>query len=216
LISTITLNGNTVSVVSVPAKPGLRSVQYSAADAVAIVSSPFTGQTQAQQWPGADMWMWTVTLPPLTAAQADDWVSMLLEMRGMANALQQGDPMHVSPRGAAIGAGVPVVNGGVTVVAGGQTLYTRAWAANKARVLVPGDHLQVGYRLHRVIDPVNTDGSGHAPINIWPSLREVPTDGEPIVLNNPRGLFRLATNKRDWSADMTRLTRLSFPIMEYR
>jgi hypothetical protein len=215
LISTITLNGQSVTLVATPAKPGVRSVQYSAADAVAIVSSPFTGQTQAQQWPGADLWMWTVTMPPLTAQQADDWVSMLLEMRGMANAVQLGDPMHTTPRGATQGS-VPVVDGSVTVAAGGQILYVRGLTASRARLLVTGDHLQVGFRLYKVLSSVTADGSGKAAIAIWPSLREVPTDGEAVVLNNPKGLFRLATNKRDWSADMTRLTRLSFPLQEYR
>jgi hypothetical protein len=215
LISTITLNGQSVTLVATPAKPGIRSVQFSAADAVAIVASPFTGQTQAQQWPGADMWMWTVTMPPLTDVQADDWVSMLLEMRGMANAVQLGDPMHTTPRGATQGS-VPLVDGSVTVAAGGQVLYTKGWTPSRARLLVTGDQLQVGFRLHKVLSSISSDASGKAAIAIWPSLREVPTDGESVVLNNPRGLFRLATNKRDWSVDYTRLTKLSFPVQEYR
>jgi hypothetical protein len=215
LINTITLDGNAVSVVTLPHDIGsAASVEFSFSDAVAIVSSPFTGQTQAQQWPGADMWTGTVTLPPLTQNQADDWISFLMECRGMANAFQIGDPMKRMPRGAV--SGVPVVDGSVTVVAGGQTLLTRGWTASRFRLLVPGDYLQVGFRLHRVLDVVNSDANGKAAISIWPSLREVPTDGEAIVLNNPVGLFRLAANKRTWSSDYTALTRLSFQVMEYR
>jgi hypothetical protein len=214
LINPITLGGNTVSVVSLPASPGLRTVEWNFTDAVAVVSSPFTGQTQAQQWLGADMWSGTLTLPPLTQGQADAWISALMEMRGMANAFQIGDPMKRVPSGSV--SGVPVVDGSITVAAGGQTLYTKGWTASKFRLLLPGDYLQVGYRLHRVLDGVNSDSSGKAPINIWPSLREVPSDGESIVLSNPQGLFRLATNKRTWSSDYKRLTHLSFPIVEYR
>jgi hypothetical protein len=88
--------------------------------------------------------------------------------------------------------------------------------ASKVGLLLPGDYLQVGYRLHRVLDIVNSDSSGNAVISVWPSLREVPAASAPIILNNPMGLFRLATNKRTWSTDATRLTRLSIPLMEYR
>jgi hypothetical protein len=215
LINTITLNGNAVSVVALPHDIGsASSFEASFSDTVATVSSPFTGQTQAQQWPGADMWTGTVTLPPLTQEQADDWISFLMECRGMANAFQLGDPMKLSPRGNV--SGVAVVDGSVAVVAGGQTLFTRGWTASRFRLLLPGDYLQVGFRLHRVLDAVTSDASGKAAISIWPSLREVPTDGQSIVLNKPQGLWRLATNKRTWSSDYTGLTRLSFQIMEYR
>jgi hypothetical protein len=77
--------------------------------------------------------------------------------------------------------------------------------------LLPGDYLQIGYRLHRVLDE-----TGSGPIGIWPSIREPLAGGETIITNNPQGLFRLGTNKRTWSADWIRLTHLSFQIQEYR
>jgi hypothetical protein len=216
--STIPLNGGTISLVSLPTCTGLKSVEFAMTDQVAIVSSPFTGQTQAQQWPGADSWTGTLTLPPLTQDQADDWISFVMELRGMAYAFQVGDPMKRTPRGSVTSSSVPVVDmstAGMNI-AGAQTLYTRGWATNAFGLLLPGDYMQVGYRLHRVLDRVNSDANGKAQISVWPSLREQPTDAEPIVLNNPVGLFRLASNKRTWSADATLLTSLSFTIQEYR
>lgn len=215
MISTITVAGNSVTLVALPDKPGLRSVEFNFTDAVAIVSSPFTGATQAQQWPGADMWSGTMTLPPLTQAQADAWISALMECRGMANAIQIGDPLKTHPAGAAGGAPVVNASGGAMAI-GTTTLYTHGWTPSKFRVLLPGDYVQIGYRFHRNLDVVNTDSSGNAVLSLFPSLREVPTDGEVLILNNPRGLFRLAQNKRTWSSDVTRLTRMSFPILEYR
>ncbi len=53
-------------------------------------------------------------------------------------------------------------------------------------------------------------------LTVWPSLREIPADGQPLVLRNPQGLWRLAANKRTWSSDYTRVSHLSFQIMEYR
>jgi hypothetical protein len=217
MITTITLNGSSVSVVAMPFdSSALKSIEFTMSDAVAIVSSPYTGQTQAQQWPGADMWMGTATLPPLTQCQADEWISFLMECRGMANAFQLGDPMKTKPRGLAKGEPVVDMSTAGTNFAGAQVLYTRGWAANTFGQLLPGDYLQVGYRLHRVLDRVNSDANGKAQISVWPSLREVPTDGEQVVLNKPVGLFRLAKNQRTWSSDETLLTALSFPIQEYR
>jgi hypothetical protein len=214
MISLISLNGNTVSVVSLPASPGLQSLDFNFTTAVAAVTSVFTGKVQTQQWPGADMWSGTCTLPPLTQIQADEWISALMQMQGMTNACQLGDPLKTSPRG--IVHGTPVVDGSIAVVAGGITLPTMGWTPSQINLLLPGDYLQVGYRLHRVLDAVISDSSGKAAINIWPSLREVPTGGEPIITSNPVGLFRLATNKGTWSSDFTKLTRLSFQISEFR
>ena len=209
-----TFNG--ASIIALPTSPGLASVQFDFSDAVSIVSSPYTGQTQAQSWPGADAWSGTMELPPLTQNQADNWISFLMELRGMQNCFQIGDPMKPTSRGSAHGLPVVDMTTANTNYAMAQTLYTRGWKANTFGLLLPGDYLQVGYRLHRVLDRVNSDANGMAQISIWPSLREVPTDGEAIVLNKPTGLFRLATNKRTWSADATLLTHLSFQILEFR
>lgn len=212
--TTITLNGNSVTLVATPPVSGAVSVEFNATDVVAVVSSPYTSQTQAQAWIGADMWSGTVTLPPLSQAQADVWISALMECRGMLNAIQIGDPMKTTPRGNPLGA--PTCPTTPVDTLGSPSLHTTGWIAGKVGLLLPGDYLQVGYRLHRVLDIVNSDSSGNAVISVWPSLREVPAASAPIILNNPMGLFRLATNKRTWSTDATRLTRISIPLMEYR
>ena len=210
-----TFNG--ASIVALPCSyTTLSSVQFDMNDAVGIVVSPFTGQTQTQSWPGADSITGTVTLPPLTQTKADEWIAFLAELRGMQNCFQLGDPMKTKPRGEPNG--IPVVD--MTTLNSNfvmaQTLYTRGWIPNTFRLLLPGDYLQIGYRLHKVLDVVNADANGKASIAIWPSLREVPTDGEAIILANTCGLFRLATNKRTWSSDQTLLTHISFQIQEAR
>jgi len=202
-----------VSLVSLPSTPGPRSVEFSFSDSVAIVTSIFTGQTQAQQWVGADQWSGTLTLPPLTQPQADRWISFLMELRGMLNPFLLGDPLKPTPRGS--GKGIPVVDTAGNV-AGAQALLSRGWPINAWELLKFGDYIQVGYRLHRVINPVNSNAAGKASIAIWPSLREAPTDGQAIILNSPKGLFRLAQNKRSWSTDVTRYSSISFQIQEYR
>lgn len=219
MISTITLNGNTVNVVALPAYPGFAHYSLDMTDSVAIQRSPFTGQTQAQQWPGADMWTGTAELPALVSqADAQNWRAFLAQLRGMANAFQLAPPDYLGPQGDPLpgASSVPSIPGTVTDIAGAQILHTVGWQLSAFGLLQPGDWIQVGYRLHMVMNPVNSDSSGHAAIEVFPSLREAPTANAPLILDNPQGLFRLATNKRTWSTDYARVTSLSFQLMEYR
>lgn len=213
-ITLIELLGNTVSVVSLPASPSFQSLDWSANTSVAVVTSVFTGQVQTQQWPGSEVRSGTATLPPMTSAQAKPWKAALLQLQGMSNAFQLGDPLGATPQGHVQGA--PVADSSVPMVAGGQTLYAAGWTSSQINLLLPGDYVQVGYRLYTVLDTVISDGSGKAAINVWPSLREVPTG--QIVTNSALGLFRLAKNSITWSEDGPggKLTHLSFGFMEYR
>lgn len=214
MITNISLLGNTVPVVSLPLSPGLQSVDWSGNTSVGVVTSVFTGQVQTQIWPGADMRSGTATLPPMTQAEAKPWKAALLQLNGMANAFQLGDPLGMTPAGNVQGA--PVVDGSIPVVVGGLTLYTKGWTPSQINLLLAFDYIQVGYRLYTVLDTVISDANGKAAISIWPSLREVPINGEEVVATNPVGLFRLAKNTVTWSEDFTKLTHLSFGFTEYR
>lgn len=215
--STITVGGQNVVLVAQPPRPGMRSIEFNITDAVAAVSSPFTMQTQTFVWRGADMWGATLTLPPMAQADLDEWVCFLMEMQGKANAVLLGDPLRKVPKGYTNDS-VPVIDGSVSTNNGfGATQFqTKGWKPSTARILVRGDYLQVGYRLHRALNSPMSDSAGNAVISVWPSLREHPADGDAVILNNPRGLFRLAQNKRTWSQDFTKLGRLSFQVTEYR
>jgi hypothetical protein len=81
-------------------------------------------------------------------------------------------------------------------------------------VLLAGDYIQVGVRLHRVLDTVNADGLGKATIAIWPSLREVPSGA--VITNHAVGLFRLASNDQSWDFDYTKLSNITMNVQEYR
>ncbi|MGF7180382.1 hypothetical protein [Tunturiibacter psychrotolerans] len=213
--SLINVLGNTVTLVQLPfTSTSMETVEWSGTVTVADVTSVFTGGTQVFQWPGADMWSGTCTLPALTQVQANKWVAALLQCQGKTNAVQLGHPLGKIPGGVVQGS--PTVDGSIPVLAGGQVLYTAGWTPTKSGLLLPGDYIQVGYRYHMVLDTVNSDANGKAPVNIWPSLREVPTGGTPISTSNAVGLFRLKNNTVTWSTDVTKLVKLSFGIMEYR
>ncbi len=198
-----------------PTSPGPSAIELAMNDSIAVFTSPFTQVQQVQQFPGADYWEATVTLPAMTRAGAASWEGFFAELRGKLNVMQLGDPRAQSPLGSA--SGTPVVS---TADAGNlpmtTTLATRGWTDSTSGLLLAGDYLQVGYRLYRVCEAVSSDAQGNANISVWPALRETPPDATAITLDNPTGLFRLATNKRASNWSPSQLTTISFQVIEAR
>jgi len=203
---------NGANIVAFPHSPGIKQLNLSMNDTTPVSTSPFTGVQQVQAWPGADWWSADLTLPQMTSESIAIWEGFLGECRGMTNVFYLGHPLKVSPQGSA--SGTPVCNGVTPAMS--YTLTTRGWTPSTYRLLLPGDHLQIGYRLHRVLTQVNSDSSGDATISVWPSIREATTDGEPVILNHPQGLFRLASNKRAVLSAETRLSALTLSVIEAR
>lgn len=207
------------NVVSVPTKPGPRTFELTMSDVVARVKSVFTGQEQVQSWPGADYWSLSFSLPPMQRPYYAPWAAFLAELRGSAAVFQFGDPYCRIPQGTP--KGVPVVNGSPSGITNpnavmSTTLYTRGWTHSQFRLLMPQDYLQIGQRLHMVVDQVNSDSSGNAAISIFPSIRDTVTDGQSIILNNCTGLFRLAGNDRKWSISASRTAAIDITAVEAR
>jgi hypothetical protein len=152
----------------------------------------------------------------MTELQAGYWKAFMGAMRGRLNVFQVGDVNRPNPLGLAKGS--PLVNGGVS---GGNavssyTLYTRNWTPSIYRQLLPGDYLQVGYRLHMAVAEVDSDSSGNAAISICPSLRETPADGTTIKLVNTQGIFRFTNNQRQWHTTVDRLSQFSLQAREQK
>ena len=199
---------NGASIVQTPASPVPKSVQFKAQEIVAVSASPFTGQTQIQDWQAG--WLEaSVTLPPMTLPQAQAWVAWLLQLRGQANVFlfgfsdgrytqgsagaaaggllaslpdPNGDPGAIGPIPSGATGSAVVADSGATAQTGFR-LATRGWPANQPSLLLPGDWLQVGYRLYRTLDAVSSDGNGKATLDIWPPLREPVPDATPEVFN---------------------------------
>ena len=173
---------------TVPGCPAYTSLELDTREAVAANASPFTGQTQTYDWQ-ASWWEGQVSLPPMVHANADVWQAFLMQCRGQSNAFLLGNPKATTPRGAP--SGVPVVSGAGQT---GYSLVTRGWTVKRFNLLRAGDSIQIGYRLYRVLNQVDSDAGGDATIAIWPNLRDQPADGTPLVLNHCKGLFRLKNN----------------------
>jgi hypothetical protein len=214
--SVITVGGESITLVDASSSLLAKSADFKVFDAVGKVDSSFTGQSQRQAWPGNDLWWLTLTMPPLSSDDADTWECFLLEMRGMRCAAQFADPRRPVNKGTMLG--TPLADDSVTGAnaAMSTTLGVKGLTPSSPDVLKKGDYFQLGYWYHRCLDDVDADGSGKALIPIWPSLRKQPNDGAAINWTTPMGLFALAANDRAWSGDVTRFTRLSVALQEYR
>lgn len=211
-LTPIIVGGQNVTLVDLPKSPGFRTVQFDFDDPATSMVNGFSGLTQVQRWPGADNISGTLSLPLLQLADSDTWIAFLMLLRGQVNAFQLGDPLKALPRGNPQRS-QPVVSGSGNLP-GSDQLVTRGWAG-AGHLLEAGDYIQIGYRLYRNLLPVvSTDGT--ATLTVWPTIREQPSDSDPITLKNTRGLFRLATSKRSWSADQKRLTAVSLQCVEWR
>ena len=211
---TITIGTRSYTLVTMPASPGPASIQITMIDTVAVVASPFTRDEDVQLWPGGDAWGATFTMPPMQDEHAWRWEAFLAALQGRANVFQLGDPRKAVPRGLPLGSPVVDSSSSANNLPMTTTLTTRGWQASAFRLLLPGDHIQIGYRLHMVTSLVNSTSTGAAVFSVWPSIRETPADGTTILCRSPVGLFRLADNRRGYQSAPARGTTLSLPAME--
>jgi hypothetical protein len=216
-MATITLGSNTFTLIPLPVSPGFVDITPTMMDSVAVVGSPYVpSQNQTQKWPGADGWSMQATLPKMTDATAGPWIGFFGALRGRTNVFQLGDSRRPRPLGVASGAPVVdgTISGGNAVAA--ERLNIRGLLPSVYRWLLPGDYMQVVNRLYVVCAEVDTDVNGKAQVWVFPSLRETPADGTLINLINPVGVFRLASNKRQWHTSVDRLSQASLQCTEAR
>ena len=196
---------------SLPSVTGFRSYTFSGKSAVALTTSEFTYKQQLQEQQG-QLWMLEVELPPLMSEQADEWIAFLSALHGQLGTFLAGDVLKRIPRG--IASGAAVVHGANQT---GHTLLTDGWSAAVTGILKANDYIQIGTtnaRLYRVLKDVDSNSSGEATLDIWPRLRESPSDNTPILTSNTVGLFRLSASDVRFSTSVECMVSISFSAIE--
>lgn len=168
-----------------PAGVCITTVTITPEDAVGIRESAFSFRQEVQVFSGQRMSM-QVNFLRQDPDKGSELEAFFLKLRGTAGRFRFFDPYHSQPMGQAIGN--PVIT---SALAGEQTIQTSGWIPNVNFQLKPGDYIQLGENLHRVLDPVNSDANGEAILTLWPDLRETYEQGERVKLRNPTGLWRL-------------------------
>lgn len=105
----------------------------------------------------------------------------------------------------------PFINGAGQT---GPTVVIDGASPNETGYLLAGDYVQIGNGLHRVLTDVDTDESGNATLEIWPSLRSSPANDTQVVLENPVGRFRLMADDPAWNVNSASIYGISFTAME--
>ena len=192
-----------------------RSVVIRKRSVVGSQSSSFTLQPQVYAWSG-QLWEAEVTLPPMKRAEAEAWIAALISMNGREGSMLLGpDYANQSPRG--IGTGTPLVNGAGQT---GYDLITDGWTLNQTGIMKAGDWFQLGSgtsaRLYKVMADANSSGlgTGGATLTIWPKLRSIPADNDPLTITSPKGRFMLSSNETEWAIDQASFYGLSFGASE--
>jgi hypothetical protein len=199
---------NGFPLIQTPPMPGQRQVDWTMESVNGAVTNPYTGKQQIQNWL-AGWWSATVTMPVMKRPLAEAWIAFMAQCQGMGGVFYFGDGSGVNAQGSAIGQGV--TRGSFQSE---YTLTTAGWTPNQFALFSPGDWIQIGYRLFKVMDQVTSDANGNASFAIWPQLREIPPNNTPIITNNAQGLFRMGKNSLQYSANYDKTYRLSFPIRE--
>lgn len=191
---------------------GIKAINIRAQTVVGASVSPFTGQQQVYRHQG-QWWEMEVTMPAMKRDDAEQVAAFLLKMNGRFGTFLLGDTANTAPRG--VGTGTPLVNGGSQT---GYQLVTDGWTPSTSGILKAGDWIQLGAnttcRLHKVLDDVNSDAGGNATINIFPDLRYSPANDAPIVVNSPKGQWRLAANETNFSIDEASVYGITFACVE--
>lgn len=180
---------------------------------VGETTSPFSFSSQQYDW-GGERWRISFSLPNIVdRSLAGQWKAFGAAMRGKYNIFLCGDPLGKVPTG--IATGTPLVDGGGQT---GNTLNTKGWSNNITGILNAGDYFQLGTgvnaRLYMLTETANSDGSGEATLRFEPALRSSPADNAAVIIDNPRGAFRLTSNSFSWSISPGSVYRMSFDAVE--
>lgn len=197
---------------AIPTNKGLAKVRLTANNVVGVSQSPFTARQQVYKYTG-QFWEADISLPPMKRADAEYWISFLLKLNGSYGTFLLGDPNGATARGVATG--TPLVNGANQT---GADLITDGWTPNTTGILKAGDYIQLGTGstslLHKVLDDVNSDGSGNATLTLWPDLRSAPSDNAAIVVSAPKGVFRLTAGQQSWDINEATFYGITFGARE--
>jgi len=188
-----------------PVRSSIRLVRKTA-----VAESPFTGQQQTYSHPYA-LWQMEVTLPPMTPAQAGAWKAFIVALQGRRGTFVAGDPDMKVPLGAP---GEAPALSGVTVNGAGQTGNVLNVSGMVNKTLGAGDYIQVGQRLHMVVENHGGGSGGTTPLFIEPALRASPANGSAVVTTSPKGLWRLASDDIGWDSDHIRLHNFTIACVE--
>lgn len=177
---------------SIPSGINFRTVRFGLQTNTQSFISPLSGTVQTLELTGA-RWAGDFILPPMTRAQAAEFLAFLQELGGMSGRFYGYDPSATEPRGNMTGSTL-LVNGasqaGKSLVCDGAAAFTT--------VLLKGDFFEVNGELKMIVADATSDGSGNVTLNFAPSLRTSPPDDATITTTNPSCTMMLVDDQQSF------------------
>lgn len=176
--------------------------------------SPFTYTEQIQQNAGM-RFEGTVKFRLTKTTDAGILKAFLAELQGRYGTFLYGDPDYLAkgPQGAL--GGTPLVNGGSQT---GNTLNIDGCSNSITGWAKRGDYIQLGTgtasRLYMITQDADSNGSGQVALKIMPALRSSPSDNAAVTVTGAKGLFRMASNRADWSGNKSSIHDVDFSFVE--
>ena len=197
---------------TLPTHTGLMNITLRAVNQTALTSSPFSYRQQIHNHSG-QRWECEIQLPPMIRSAAEIWLGFLLSLNGMAGSFLLGDPLGATASGNL--GGTPLVNGANQT---GASLSIDGCSNSITNWLKAGDYIQLGggssATLHKVLTNVDTNSSGQATLDLWPSIRVAPSDNAAVTTSNPVGRFRLNSGEQDWNINSASFYGITFAAIE--
>lgn len=199
---------------ALPTHTGIAQIELRATNAVAYSRSPFTFAGQAHAYAGK-AWQADVTLPSMKREDAERWVAWLISLKGQLGTFYLGDPAANTPLGSARDTDTILVDGAVS---SGSTIAIDSAPVSQTDYLKAGDYMQIGTgvnrQLFKVLNDVDTDGTGSATVDVWPNVRTSITDDAAVTVQSTQGIFRLASNEQAFSINEASIYGITFGAIE--
>ena len=163
-----------------PTDPEFRSINFDST--FGMMSDPSHSGRRFDRLIGGQHWMFSLEYnDSLTRAQYEKIFAFIQKQNNGFFDFTIRLPDKNTPRG--IPSGTPLVNGAGQV---GSAIITDGWAVSTNNLLLEGDIIKFNghSKVYMVVDPVNSNGSGQATINISPALINSIADNETIVTSN--------------------------------
>ena len=199
---------------ALPTHTGIAQIELRATNAVAYSRSPFTSAGQAHAYAGK-AWQADVTLPSMKREDAERWVAWLISLKGQLGTFYLGDPAATTPLGSARDTDTILVDGAVS---SGDTIAIDSAPASQTNYLKAGDYMEIGTgvnrQLFKVLNDVDTDGTGSATVDVWPNVRTSIADDAAVTVQSAQGIFRLAGNEQSFSINEASIYGITFGAIE--
>ena len=199
---------------ALPTHTGIAQIELRATNAVAYSRSPFTSAGQAHAYAGK-AWQADVTLPSMKREDAERWVAWLISLKGQLGTFYLGDPAATTPLGSARDTDTILVDGAAS---SGDTIAIDSAPESQTNYLKAGDYMQIGTgvnrQLFKVLNDVDTDGTGSATVDVWPNVRTSIADDAAVTVQSAQGIFRLAGNEQSFSINEASIYGITFGAIE--